>query len=222
MTLATHETELADELGAGHAIAFAYARHGLIGILRGLGLGPGDRVVLSPLTCRVVPLALLSMGLEPVWADIDQHTLNLDAQTAAAALGLDASAILFQHTYGNPGGLAEVACIANRAAVPLVEDRAQCMPTPQPDRIGVASIYSNNLIKPLPAGSGGVATTDDDSLADAIRHYRDGLRGRTWEKEPAVDRDLASPKFVTPQTVLVPLRAAADTPCWLSQPAARR
>jgi dTDP-4-amino-4,6-dideoxygalactose transaminase len=176
---ADHERSLENRTGARHAIAFGYARIALRSILSAIGTRAGDAVVLSPVTCRVVPLTLLSLNLKPVYADISADTLNLDPDRVAAAAGPSTRAILFQHTYGNAAGLETVAAVAARLGIPLLEDCAQCLPWAQPGgsigTTGLAAIFSNNLMKPLPAGSGGVAVTNDDELAAALRKNRDAL-----------------------------------------------
>jgi len=174
-----YEVEFSRVLGVAHATAFAYARHALISSLGAVGLQAGDEIILSPLTCKVVPLALLSLGLKPVYVDIRADTLNLDPQRVAAAISATTRAVLFQHTYGNSIGIAEVAACAAARGVPLIEDCAQC--TPQratgraPGTWGRAAVFSNNLRKPVPAGSGGVAVTDDAQLAEHNRQFRDTL-----------------------------------------------
>ena len=65
-----------------------------------LGIGPSDEVVLSPLTCKVVPLTLLSLKIKPLYADVSADTLNLDPAAVRRAIGPRTRAILFQHTYG--------------------------------------------------------------------------------------------------------------------------
>ncbi len=176
-----HETELAHAIGAPHAVCFGYARHALVAILEAAELAPGDAVVLSPLTCKVVPLALFALGLEPVWADVAEETLNADREELArAAADPRVRAILFQHTYGQGAGLDGAERVARERGLVLVEDCAQCLPTraaaPSAGRAGPprrAAIFSNNLMKPLPAGSGGVATTADPELAAGIRRARE-------------------------------------------------
>lgn len=170
----SYEAGFAAHVGAAHAIAYGFARHALLGVFEGLGLGPGDEVVLPALTCKVVPLALLSRGLVPVYADVDPANLNLDPVSAHAALGSRTRAVVFQHTYGSALGLEAIRRLAEAQGVPLVEDRAQSPPSPLA-LAGRAAIYSNNLRKPLPAGSGGLATTDDPDLAEAVRRHRDQL-----------------------------------------------
>lgn len=180
----SYESGLSAELSIPNVISFAYARHALIGILKALDLAAGDEVILSPVTCKVVPLALQSMGLSLVFADINPGTLNLDPDAVESAITERTRAILFQHTYGNTLGAAEVRNVAERHSIPLVEDCAQCLPTRDPDyhpgQFGSASIFSNNLRKPLPAGAGGIAATHDASLASRIVDYRSGFPVRPY------------------------------------------
>jgi perosamine synthetase len=158
------------------------------------------------------------MKLKPVYADISAETLNLDPRRVESAIGPATRAILFQHTYGHPAGVEVVAGIAARRNLLLVEDCAQCLPyaaggdhleiEKRPGRPaggwGQAAIFSNNLLKPLPAGSGGVAVTDDHRLAAAVRERRDRLprRGRLAEArlwaERQLHRHLLGPKLYWP------------------------
>jgi dTDP-4-amino-4,6-dideoxygalactose transaminase len=83
--------------------------------------------------------------------------------------------VLFQHTYGSSAGLDEIGGWTQSRGMLLVEDRAQCLPLRDAGasgRRGRASIFSNNLLKPLPAGSGGFAVTDDAAFATAIEAAR--------------------------------------------------
>lgn len=182
MSTKAYEREFAHLLSVDYAIAFAYSRHGLISLLLAAGARPGDEVILSPLTCKVVPLTLLSLDLKPVYADVSAQTLNLAPKRVESLIGPATRAVLFQHTYGNTAGIEAVAEIATRRKTPLFEDCAQCLPYVEGDRVpghyGQAAIFSNNLRKPLPAGSGGVAVTNDHELAAAVRAIRDRLPRR--------------------------------------------
>jgi dTDP-4-amino-4,6-dideoxygalactose transaminase len=180
---ADYESASAQVVGARHAVAFGFARHALSTVLVCAGLEAADEVALSPLTCKVVPLALLSAGLRPIYVDVTPGTLNLDPNRLEDRLGPKTRAVMFQHTYGGDAGIEDVARVADRRGCLLVEDCAQCLPmaTPNraPARLGRAAIFSNNLLKPLPAGSGGLLTTNDAALADAIRAARDRLPRRS-------------------------------------------
>jgi dTDP-4-amino-4,6-dideoxygalactose transaminase len=190
MSTSTYEREFARLLGVEHAIAFAYSRHGLIALLSAAGLRDGDEVILSPLTCKVVPLALLSLNLIPVYADVSIETLNLDPRHVESKIGRATRAVLFQHTYGNTSGIEEVAEIAAAKELLLFEDCAQCLPCAgggsRPGRYGHGAVFSNNLRKPLPAGSGGVAVTNDAELAEKVRALRDRLPRRGQFAEVAL------------------------------------
>ncbi|MGH9938669.1 MAG: DegT/DnrJ/EryC1/StrS family aminotransferase [Blastocatellia bacterium] len=174
-----YEENFARAVKVTHAIAFGFARHALISILEAAGIKAGDEVILSPLTCKVVPLALLSLKLRPVYADISAETLNLDSRNVESVISSATRAILFQHTYGVSAGVEAVAEVAAGNNLLLVEDCAQCLPYAADDNYpgswGQAAVFSNNLLKPLPAGSGGVAVTNDDGLARKIQARRDAL-----------------------------------------------
>lgn len=165
-----YEREFAHLVGASEAVAFGFARHALVAILQGAGLRRGDEVLLAPFTCKVVPLAILSGGFRPVYADVDAATFNLDPSRIAHSLGSNTRAVLFQHTYGHPGGLEAISDFAVQHGLLLVEDRAQTLPhAGVVSQHGAASIYSNNLLKPLPAGTGGIATLREPDLAGRVR-----------------------------------------------------
>ena len=151
----------------------------MIALLAAEGLRSGDEVILSPLTCQVVPLALLSLGVRPRWTDLDRETLNLDAAAVEGGISPRTRAVLFQHTYGNSGWRRSLAGSRPAIGPALFEDCAQCMPLGYlgrcPGRLGEGAIFSNNLLKPLPAASGGLAITSDPGRAQRLRSFRDSL-----------------------------------------------
>lgn len=179
----SYEEGFARSVKSAFVIAFGYARHALISVLESAGLNSGDEVILSPLTCKVVPLALLSLKLRPVYADISAETLNLDPQRVESAVSPNTRAVLFQRTYGVAAGAEAVAGVAARKNLWLIEDCAQCLPYASeryhPGSFGQAAIFSNNLLKPFPAGSGGMGVTNDEDLARKIRARRDAAQAQS-------------------------------------------
>lgn len=175
--LVRHEAAMAAAAGATRAIAFGYARTGLTAVLEAAGLRKGDEVLLSPLTCKVVPLGLIASGFKPVYVDVAAGTLNLDPMRLPAATGAATRAVLFQHTYGTTTGIDAAAAFCRERGLLLIEDCAQCMPhaSAGAGRAGRAALYSNNLRKPLPAGSGALVTTNDVELARVLEQHRDAL-----------------------------------------------
>ena len=84
--------------------------------------------------------------------------------------------------------------IAAAKSATLIEDCAQCLPAasddPSPGRVGRGAIFSNNLRKPLPAGSGGIAVTDDAALATRLREIRDAYPRRSGAAELALRAEI--------------------------------
>jgi dTDP-4-amino-4,6-dideoxygalactose transaminase len=204
------EAESARRLGARHAVAFAYGRHALAAILEGVGAVAGDRVVVSPLNCTVVPLVLRASRLVPVYAEISARTLNLDAGAVAAA-SAGARAVVFQHTYGSPEGVRDAAVAAAVRGIALIEDCAHCLPLagpfPSPGATGRAAIFSNNLRKPLPAASGGLAVTGDEALAAHLAARRDGLPRRSTLAELGLSAELLAHRLLLRSRTYWPLLA---------------
>ena len=150
MSRETYEAQFSQKVGVRRAIAFSHARTALRAILAACRIGgnkAGDEVVLSPLTCKVVPLTLLSRNIKLRYADISISSLNLDPFSVKASIGSKTRAILFQHTYGNSNGVEEIAKLAIEKGIPLLEDCAQCLPVrtagKTPGEYGKAAIFSN-------------------------------------------------------------------------------
>jgi dTDP-4-amino-4,6-dideoxygalactose transaminase len=180
--IAGYEARFADVVSGRRAVAFAFARTAMQEAAAACGLAPGDRVVLSPLNCKAVPIAFLQRGYRVVYADIDAATMNLDAGTVRTLLAAGARAVVFQHTYGSSAGLEAVKRVADEFGAALFEDRAQCIARRSPP-VGSVAFYSNNLRKPLPAGSGGIAVTNDERIADLLAQRRDRLPARGAPQE---------------------------------------
>ncbi len=182
-----YEEQFAALVGVRRAVAFSFARTGLACVFRAAGLQRGDEVLLSPLTCKVVPLAIQALDLLPRYADIAAGALNLDAAAAERAVGASTRAILFQHTYGSSSGIEAISEMAARRKLLFIEDCAQCTPysagTPAPGQWGAAGVFSNNVRKPIPAGSGGLAVTNDARLAEQVVLHRDQLPRRSFLAE---------------------------------------
>src|SRR4051794_11309390 len=83
-----------------HVALFWRGRVALYAILRSLGVGPGDEVVVPAFTCVAVPNAILYTGARPVYVDIDERTYTPDPAAVAGAVGASTRAILAQNTFG--------------------------------------------------------------------------------------------------------------------------
>lgn len=187
--VAAFEREFATYTGTKHAVACASGTDALILALRALGVGPGDAVFTVSHTAVATVAAVELTGATPVLVDIDEHwTMSPSALEAALKTWpTDApkpKAVIPVHLYGQPAAVDEIAAIARKHNLLLIEDNAQAhgatLNGKMVGRWGKAAAYSLYPTKNLGAiGDGGIVTTDDDSVAEALRALREyGWRER--------------------------------------------
>jgi dTDP-4-amino-4,6-dideoxygalactose transaminase len=176
------EHEFAALCGVGHAIAVANGTVALSVALEALGIGPGDEVITSPFTFVATLNAILERGATARFADIDATTFNVDPDAVADAVNERTAAVLPVHLYGLPADLERITPLTARHGIALVEDAAQAHGATVGDRAvgsfgtGCFSLYAT---KNVTSGEGGLVTTNDDALADALRLLRNlGMRDR--------------------------------------------
>ena len=174
------EAAVADVTGTRHAVAVNNGTSALIAALLAHGIGPGDEVVTAPFTFVATLNAILHVGATPRFADIGDD-FNVDPASVERALTPRTRAILPVHLYGCPAPMHELAALATRHGLAVVEDGAQALGAGLGDRpvggFGTAC-FSFSATKNVTTGEGGAVTTDDDAIADALRVLRDqGQRG---------------------------------------------
>lgn len=151
-------------------------RVALAAILRALGIGAGDEVVLQAFTCVAVPEAVIAVGARAVWADVVPGGFTMDADSLRRSLTPATRAIVIQHTYGIPADMGPLMEVAREAGLPVVEDCCHTYSSRYRSEpvggFGVASFYSYEWGKPIVAGlGGGVLVNDAALLARIIEDY---------------------------------------------------
>src|SRR5215469_17443475 len=116
------ERSFAAHVGARHAVSFAAGRVGLYGILRCLGVGAGDEVLVPVPTHVVVANAVRYTGGRPIYVDCDLSTYGIDLDQAERHLTARTRAMLVQHTFGIPVAMADAIAFADRHGLLLIED----------------------------------------------------------------------------------------------------
>lgn len=143
-------------------------RVGLYHVLRELGVGRGDEVLLQAFTCVAVPEAVMATGATPVWVDLAADSVNLDAEDLAAKLTSRTKAAIVQHTFGVPADLDAIVPVLERSGVPLIEDCCHALASTHRHRllgtIGAAAFWSYEWGKPVVAGVGGEVRFNDPAL----------------------------------------------------------
>ena len=123
--LQAFEQELAAASGTADAVGVGTGTDALSLILRGLGIGPGDEVITTPLSAAYSALAIMAAEARPVFADIDPARLTLDPRAIEAAITPRTAAIMPVHLYGQPADMAAILAIAERHGLAVVEDACQ-------------------------------------------------------------------------------------------------
>jgi len=160
--------------GTRYAVGVANGTDAVELTLRALGIGEGDEVVVPANTFVATAEAVVLTGAKPRFVDVDDETLLLTPEIAAAAVSSRTAAIIAVSLYGNMPRLDEFAAMAKRAGVALIEDAAQAQGARWNEKpagsFGAAGCFSFYPVKNLGAfGDAGAVVTDDGALADAIR-----------------------------------------------------
>lgn len=161
------EEAIAEHAGVRHALAVNSGTSALYLALTGLGVGPGDEVIVPGFTYVATISAVVYARARPVLAEVDD-TLNLDAADVEARITPRTRAIAAVHMLGNPARIEALRAVAERHGLPLIEDAAQAFGATYSGRwlgsFGAAGIYSFNEYKTITCGDGGMLVTDDEDL----------------------------------------------------------
>ena len=179
------EKDFAEYLGAARVQTVSSGTVSLEIILRALGIGPGDEVIIPPYTFIATATAVLMVGATPVFADIDPLSNNMDSRKAEGVITSRTRAIIPVHIAGVPADMDAFTALAEKYKLALIEDAAQAHGSEWKGRkvgsLGTAGSFSFQLSKNMSAGEGGAIVTNDDELADkvwSIHHVgrkKDGL-----------------------------------------------
>jgi dTDP-4-amino-4,6-dideoxygalactose transaminase len=201
--VAALEEEFAHASGVGHAVAVANGTAALQVALHIAGIGPGHQVLVPSFTFAATANAVLAVGAEPVFVDIDQDYL-IDLNDAAAKVTERTRAIMPVHLYGLMVDMSELQAFADDHQLTIVEDAAQAHLATRDGKaagatgIGAFSLYAT---KNMTTGEGGMVTTNDPKLAEAARLFRNhgmpvryqhlewGLNLRMTDLQAAIGRE---------------------------------
>jgi dTDP-4-amino-4,6-dideoxygalactose transaminase len=161
------EREFASYCGARDCVGVASGLDALTLMLRGLGIGEGDEVIVPSNTYIATWLAVSAAGARPVPAEPDPETYNLDPERAAAAVTARTRAILAVHLYGQRADLTALAEVAGRHGLHLLADAAQAHGARYDGYPSAFSFYPTKNLGAL--GDAGAVVTNDAALADKIR-----------------------------------------------------
>ncbi len=186
------ELMTAEFTGARYAIAVINGTAALQVALQIAGVKPGDEVITQALTFAATANAIVHVGAEPVFIDVDRETMGMSPgkledwlkkntrytkatnQQINQSTGRKISAIVPMHTFGHPCRIDEIKAIAEKYHIPLIEDSAESLGSyykrKHTGTFGLAGILSYNGNKTVTTGGGGMIITDDEQFAKRVRH----------------------------------------------------
>jgi perosamine synthetase len=164
-----YELTIESFFGEGKAYTFWKGRVALYAILKALGVGPGDEVIMPGYTCVMAAGPVMYCGATPLYADIDRGTYNLRVEEVLRLINSRTKVILVQHTYGIPAPIEEICKISAEHGISVVEDCCHTFGGRQDGKLlgtfGKASFFSGQWNKPFNTGLGGIALVNDPDLA---------------------------------------------------------
>lgn len=158
-------------------LTYFRGRVAMAAILRGLGIGKGDEVLIQAFTCIAVPEAVRSLGAKPRYVDVEPESPNMDPASLAAAISTATRAVVIQHSFGLPAKAAELTAVAASAGIPVIEDCAHTIDSRIDGRrvgsFGIGAFYSFEASKPVFIAIGGSAVLNESGLERRVAdHHR--------------------------------------------------
>lgn len=164
--------------GVKHCILCANGTISLELILRGLGIGRGDEVIIPPFTFIATASSIIYAGATPVFADIEPDTYNLSADSVSKKITPRTKAIIPVYVAGRPADLDALTKLSEETGVYLIGDAAQAVGSEWRGKAigsyGIAASFSCQNSKNLTCGEGGIITTNDDALSENIQTILNG------------------------------------------------
>jgi perosamine synthetase len=174
------EEKFATLCGVEHAVAVNTGTAALHVALLGLGVSPGDEVIVPSLTYVATASAVSYCGATPVLVDSEPGSWNLDPTAVEAAVGPRTVGIVAVHLYGHPAQMDALGALAGRHGLFLLEDAAQAHGSRYRDKpvgsLGDAGAFSFFGGKLVTTGEGGIVVTGDAALAEMARALRNHAR----------------------------------------------
>ncbi len=171
------EKEFAEYCGTKFAVGVGNGLDAIYFILKALGIGPGDEVIVPSNTYIATWLAVTHTGASVIPVEPDPETYCMDPKQIEGHISTRTKAILLVHLYGKVADMDAINAIGEKHGLPIIEDAAQAHGGAIRERrvgsFGTASAFSFYPSKNLGSlGDGGAVTTDNEDLAKSIRLIR--------------------------------------------------
>lgn len=170
------EAGLSETCSAEHAVAVNSGTAALHAAYHAAGVGPGDEVIVPPLTFSATANAARYLRADIRFVDIDPETLTLDPDSVRAAISERTKAVTVVDYAGHPGHLDKLRAIAHDHGAVLVEDACHAIGGAYERRpigsVADMTCFSFHPVKTITSGEGGALLTDNAEWAESARRFR--------------------------------------------------
>jgi len=170
------EENFAECMGTRFALGVTSGTAALDCAVTGLGIGPGDEVIVPAYTWWSDYTCVVHAGALPVFADIDR-TLNIDPKDFERKITPRTKAVIAVHLLGTPCDMDPIMQTARKHNVAVLEDCAQCVGGSYHGKklgsIGDVGIYSFQVNKMITSGEGGAVVTSDPVIYERAARFHD-------------------------------------------------
>ncbi len=182
------EEAFAAWVGARYAVSFSSGTAALHGAAFAAGIETGDEAITSPLTFAATANCVLYQGGKPVFADVQEDTLNINPERVSKCVTSRTKVLLPVDYAGHPADLDELRSIADRHGLTIVEDACHALGAEHRGRrvgsISHMTVFSFHPVKHLTTGEGGMVATDNLRFADTLRKFRNhGISSEARERQ---------------------------------------
>ncbi len=185
------EKKLAEYTGAKYAVVFSNGTAALHGACFAADIGPGDKVITTPMTFAASANCALYMGATPVFADVCSDTYNIDPAEIEKKITPDTKAVIPVDFTGQPCDLDAIMMTAEKHNLTVIEDAAHSIGAKYKGRdigsISHMTTFSFHPVKTITTGEGGAVTTNSRELYEKLLMFR--THGITREHNRLVNRD---------------------------------
>lgn len=181
------EADFRVHLGTKYAVATSSCTGALHIGMAGLGIGPGDEVIMADANWIATAAPVIHLGAKPVLVDILPDSWCLDPHLVEKAITPRTKAIVATHLYGNLCDMEELLAIGARHDIPVVEDAAEAIGSvyggKRAGSLGRFGAFSFHGTKTLTTGEGGIFVTDDAALYERVLTLSNHGRARGQKKQ---------------------------------------
>ncbi|MGS2778866.1 UDP-4-amino-4,6-dideoxy-N-acetyl-beta-L-altrosamine transaminase [Robertmurraya sp. GLU-23] len=170
------EDAVASYVGVNYAVAFANGTAALHGACHVAGISNGDEVITTPITFAATSNAILYCGGTPVFADIDEHTYNINPEDVKKKINENTKAIIPVDFTGQPADMDPIIKLAREKNLVVIEDGAHSLGAQyKRKKVGTQAhmtMFSFHPVKPITTAEGGIITTNSKEYYDQLIIFR--------------------------------------------------